>query len=744
MPDNLIIPPLPNEGYVIPNDNELPIKQNASSGPQETITGEDGVKELVRFVEELISRNNVYKPDNIFIDRAEENLLQSSKYNEIAKGGTNEGQFNLKTLRDVTRSLKLLDSDIIKLLDKVLGEEAKFELKAPQNVNPGLPANKKFVESIIDNKELLNKLKGKNTNFQHLLEGSNDVTTHIAYQKDIVNNNDRLEQDFSSEHHFTVDAPGTWISDVAEIGGIGAIVALATEAFTGNKIPFFSENAITNFYGGIAREFFRSPEKAVMFLTNNALLHLQNPNIANADANTLGFSNISIQSLFEKLASDKDELPLKLNVDSRTARLGPSILSMLPDTNASALFFGKGKYFNPISLLGGGALTFGEQLIPGTGRNLDGIISGVPFPLSLTTSEFRNKDELEPYSAIAKIENPVHIGTESGDKGKKVLSRMGKNRWQLKNLPDRHILRPNITPGEASQLTTALGLEGEKPYISKTQNVKITREDVKEIEKQLEAEYIPFYFHDLRTNEIIAFHAFIRSLSETYAPTWNAEQYYGRVDNVQIYSGITRRDISLSFTIAALNRIDFDIMWKKVNKFVTLVYPQFGQQIQTTDGDNIPFSAPIRGAPIIRMRLGDLIKTNASYRAYKEIFGERKPTPEFGNLANSILDAKNIKVDFSTYSKGLPGIINDLTFDYATATWETAESHVAPMLIEVTLSFTAIHDIAPGLDALGINRAPLYTPVSENIAGEIPEGENIFNNSKGNGSLDETMKSIFK
>src|SRR6185503_18747411 len=35
-------------------------------------------------------------------------------------------------------------------------------------------------------------------------------------------------------------------------------------------------------------------------------------------------------------------------------------------------------------------------------------------------------------------------------------------------------------------------------------------------EAQLDSEYMPFYFHDLRTNEIISFHAFLSTLTDDY------------------------------------------------------------------------------------------------------------------------------------------------------------------------------------------------------------------------------------
>ena len=40
--------------------------------------------------------------------------------------------------------------------------------------------------------------------------------------------------------------------------------------------------------------------------------------------------------------------------------------------------------------------------------------------------------------------------------------------------------------------------------------------------------------------------------------------------------------------------------------------------------------------------------------------------------------------------------------------WETDWGSRAPMSCKVTINFSVIHDISPGLDASGMNRAPLY------------------------------------
>ena len=64
---------------------------------------------------------------------------------------------------------------------------------------------------------------------------------------------------------------------------------------------------------------------------------------------------------------------------------------------------------------------------------------------------------------------------------------------------------------------------------------RFTPDQVRMIEDQLEGEHMPFYIQDLRTNEIISFHAFLTSLSDSYSGDWSAQKGFGRLEAAQIY-----------------------------------------------------------------------------------------------------------------------------------------------------------------------------------------------------------------
>jgi hypothetical protein len=154
---------------------------------------------------------------------------------------------------------------------------------------------------------------------------------------------------------------------------------------------------------------------------------------------------------------------------------------------------------------------------------------------------------------------------------------------------------------------------------------RISTETREQLEDILEGEYVPFYIHDVRTNEILSFHAFLTSLTDDYSASYDASEAFGRVEPIKTYKG-TARKIGFSFILAASSSDDFDVMWTKINKLTTMVYPQFseGRKLVSSDGKNAlyaPFSQTMTASPMVRVRIGDLIKSNYSKFNLARLFG---------------------------------------------------------------------------------------------------------------------------
>jgi len=213
----------------------------------------------------------------------------------------------------------------------------------------------------------------------------------------------------------------------------------------------------------------------------------------------------------------------------------------------------------------------------------------------------------------------------------------GKVAWNQGSTPSLYLMPGNVNSAAMSLGTGVTGanplraalsgrLSGET-FITAAEGdfAKIPGSLVQELENKLEASYVPFYFHDLRTNEIISFHAFLNQLSDSFTPGYNPVSGYGRMDPVQVYRSTTR-SINVGFTVAATSKKDFNEMWWKINKLLTLLYPQWSKGTRVFDeasGNHFtqPFSQIIEASPMIRLRVGDVIKSNYSELALARKFG---------------------------------------------------------------------------------------------------------------------------
>lgn len=206
---------------------------------------------------------------------------------------------------------------------------------------------------------------------------------------------------------------------------------------------------------------------------------------------------------------------------------------------------------------------------------------------------------------------------------------------------------------------------------------RLPTEAVELMERALDSEYVPFYFHDIRTNEILSFHAFLASLSDDYTVNWETTEPYGRVDPVRTYKN-THRKIGLSFYVVSTSPEDFDEMWVKLNKLTTLAYPQFteGRTVETGDKQNrfiVPFSQLIGAGPLVRIRLGDLFRSNYSKFALARLFGMGSKTVEQAGANDLKIDGKsylrkssenvdNVKLNQILTKDGYASVLKEVVF----------------------------------------------------------------------------------
>lgn len=228
------------------------------------------------------------------------------------------------------------------------------------------------------------------------------------------------------------------------------------------------------------------------------------------------------------------------------------------------------------------------------------------------------------------------LGTLGDDYKTVYTGPQGRLAWRMGSAPAAFLIPKTVFQGELGISPTESPVMRSNIINSSMLNTsgRLPKDIVTDIESLLDAEYVPFYFHDLRTNEIVGFHAFLDSLDDSFNVETNTEKAFGRLDGVKVYGGTTR-SISFGFVIAATSESDFDEMWFRINKLVTLVYPQW------TPGDEVvgaprpradkkgswspkykvPFSQVVGSSPLVRVRIGDVIGSNYSKFGLSRFFG---------------------------------------------------------------------------------------------------------------------------
>jgi len=157
---------------------------------------------------------------------------------------------------------------------------------------------------------------------------------------------------------------------------------------------------------------------------------------------------------------------------------------------------------------------------------------------------------------------------------------------------------------------------------------RLNAEDVEKIENMINSEYMPFSIHDLRTNEVFSFHSFIESVSDSFSPDYVTSNGIGRMDPIKIYNSTTR-SISVDFWLISTSPEDHDEMWYYINRLVSCIYPQWSKPDITNEENSKkidmkfanPFTQIPVAPPMIRLRVGDLIKSNYSRRNIVKQFG---------------------------------------------------------------------------------------------------------------------------
>lgn len=221
--------------------------------------------------------------------------------------------------------------------------------------------------------------------------------------------------------------------------------------------------------------------------------------------------------------------------------------------------------------------------------------------------------------AMSKLiyKDRLNNGQTKGLIGRKPLA------WGSNTTPSTYLL-PAAIKKAALAAGGDSGLQKLAAYAQINAKETINPTDIANLESSLDASYMPFYIQDMRTGEILSFHAFVENMEDSFSAEYEQENGFGRVEKTITYKN-TNREMGMDFWIVSTNQQDHDEMWLKINKLVTLVYPQYtaGRALRAGNGQQFiqPFSQLIGAGPLVRLRMGDVWRSNYNRFNVMRLFG---------------------------------------------------------------------------------------------------------------------------
>jgi len=129
-------------------------------------------------------------------------------------------------------------------------------------------------------------------------------------------------------------------------------------------------------------------------------------------------------------------------------------------------------------------------------------------------------------------------------------------------------------------------------------------------------------FNSLVLASEIEFYAFVTSLSQTFASSWNAEQVYGRNDPIGNFQG-TQRNLNISWDVPSANISEARENLEKMDTLAKMLYPAYSKANYTADdGTTVGSNAlSLSKAPLIRLQYANLIKNQGDVYSGEGLLG---------------------------------------------------------------------------------------------------------------------------
>ena len=179
----------------------------------------------------------------------------------------------------------------------------------------------------------------------------------------------------------------------------------------------------------------------------------------------------------------------------------------------------------------------------------------------------------------------------------------------------------------------------------------------------------------------VVFKAFITSFNDTFSPSFEEDQVFGRTDAIKTYMG-TKRSISLGFDVVAASDEEAIGNLEKVQKLAQFMYPTYDEA-----GD----ASTISGPPIIKLGFMNMITSQGATVNSRGVEIEDNPNGSYKATYNNHPDS------ISEYGiEGLPGTISSVTYDFnlqnSVNNVTVGTGAIFSKIISVSVGFEPIHE----------------------------------------------------
>ncbi len=223
-------------------------------------------------------------------------------------------------------------------------------------------------------------------------------------------------------------------------------------------------------------------------------------------------------------------------------------------------------------------------------------------------------------------------------------------------------------------------------------------------------------FQHVPSEEDVTFKAFITAFNETYNCDWASETVYGRSDPIHMFKN-TQREITLSFNVPAASEGESFENLARVQRLITFLYPTYATDGSSTTAGNqadVTNALTISNSPLVRLRIMNILAARPQIGDADGTIGggdggrasEAAVYSTLGTFERHVQDGgggewPSTSVGSNTiagnYHGGLLGIIKNVTVNHNLdnpdhGVFEINQGTILPKMIEVNLTFSAIHE----------------------------------------------------